>query len=104
MTKRRSISTQTVKHLPQRTCLGCRKVKDKRELIRVVRVSGGDVEVDISGHKAGRGAYLCPLGECWEAGLKGRRLEHSLRTKLSQDNREELMRLWKDYSEEHIDA
>jgi len=70
----------------------CRKVRPKRELIRLVRISDGEVEVDTSGKKVGRGAYLCPVEECWEMGLKGGRLEHALRTTLSQDNREQLIK------------
>ena len=76
--------------MPQRTCVACRQVKDKRELIRLVRVDNGRVEVDTSGRKAGRGAYLCNTPECWEVGLKRGRLEHVLRIALSRDNREEL--------------
>lgn len=71
----------------------CRKVRPKRELIRLVRISDGEVEVDTSGKKAGRGAYLCPVEECWEIGLKGGRLEHALRTTLTQDNREQLIKI-----------
>ncbi len=92
----RSISPHPVKHIAQRTCLACRKIRAKQELIRVVRISDASVEVDIGGKKAGRGAYLCPAQECWEIGLKGGRLEHSLRTTLTQDNRERLIRLGKD--------
>ena len=88
----RSIS----QHIPQRTCVACRKVKAKRELIRIVHTSDGNVEVDTSGKKAGRGAYLCRAPECWEVGLKGSRLEYALRTSLSQDNREQLARYGKD--------
>ncbi len=76
--------------------MACRKVKAKQELIRVVRVSDGSVEVDTGGKKAGRGAYLCRARECWEVGLRGSRLEHVLRTTLTQDNREQLIRYGKD--------
>jgi len=85
-----------IKHIPQRTCMACRKVKAKRELIRLVRTSDGRVEVDTSGKRAGRGAYLCRAQECWEIGPKGGRLEHALRTTLTQDNREQLIRYGKD--------
>ena len=85
-----------VKHMPQRTCVACRKVKDKRELIRLVRLTDGSVEVDASGKKAGRGAYLCGVAECWQAGLQGGRLERVLRTALTADNREQLIRYGKD--------
>ena len=77
--------------------MACRKVKAKRELIRIVRISDGNVEVDTSGKKAGRGAYLCRAQECWEVGLKGSRLEYALRTSLTQDDREQLARYGKDF-------
>ena len=79
------------KHLPQRTCVACRVTKDKRELVRLVRVSDGVVEVDGSGKKVGRGAYLCRGQDCWQEGLKGGRLDHALRTTLGRDNREQLV-------------
>ena len=84
--------------------MACRKVKTKQELIRLVRISDESVEVDIDCKKAGRGAYLCPAQECWEIGLKGGRLEHSLRTTLTQDNREELIRFRKGFLEEEVSA
>ncbi len=84
------------KHIPQRTCVACRKVKTKQELVRLVRVSDGSVEVDTGGKKAGRGAYLCRLQECWGVGLKASRLERALRTTLTQDNREQLISYGKD--------
>lgn len=84
-------STNPIKHIPQRTCVACHQVSAKRELIRLVRMADGSVEIDISGKKAGRGAYLCPALNCWEAGLKDRKLEHTLRTKLTEDNLRQLM-------------
>ena len=78
--------------MPQRTCVACHKVSAKRELIRLVRVSDGSVEFDTSGKKVGRGAYLCRAQDCWEIGLKGGRLEYTLRTTLTQDNREQLVK------------
>ncbi|MDD5126765.1 MAG: YlxR family protein [Dehalococcoidales bacterium] len=81
----------TVKRAPQRTCLACRKVKAKRELLRLVRTPDGAIEIDPTGKKAGRGAYFCRLPECWEAGLKGNRLENALKSKLSNQEREQLL-------------
>ncbi len=78
------------KHVPQRTCVVCRQVRAKRDLIRLVRVADGRVEVDPTGRKPGRGAYLCSASECWETGLKRGRLERALRAGLSRDNREQL--------------
>ena len=83
---------QTItKHIPQRTCIACRQARAKRELLRIVRTTDGTIEVDSTGKKAGRGAYLCPVRECWEAGLKGNRLEYALRTKLTLENRQALV-------------
>ena len=79
------------KHLPQRTCIACRQIKEKKALIRLVRAENGAAEVDISGKKPGRGAYLCPKKVCWELVLKKNRLEYALRTKLSDDNRQILI-------------
>jgi predicted RNA-binding protein YlxR (DUF448 family) len=92
MRKGRSINPTSVRHIPQRTCVACGEVRPKRELIRLVRISGGGVEVDPGGKRAGRGAYLCPTTECWQIGLKRGRLEYALRTTLTQDNREQLVR------------
>ncbi len=75
-----------VKHVPERTCISCRRKAGKRELVRLVR-SGDTVEADPRGKKPGRGVYLCLLSECWEKGLKGNRIEQGLRIKLSADNR-----------------
>ena len=59
-----------VRHIPQRTCVGCRQTLEKRNLIRLVRTSEG-VRVDLTGKIAGRGAYLHDQRSCWEKGLKG---------------------------------
>ncbi len=49
-----------VRKIPQRMCVGCREMKNKRDLIRVVRTPEGNIEIDPTGKKSGRGAYLCP--------------------------------------------
>ena len=71
--------------------MSCRQIKAKRELVRLVRTAEGNIEIDITGKKEGRGAYLCPTRECWEAALKGNRLEHALRSRLTPQNREQLI-------------
>lgn len=76
------------KHVPQRTCVGCRKVLPKRSLIRIVRNPEG-VQVDPTGKLAGRGAYLHNLRSCWEKGLKGA-LAQSLKTDLDEEERSRL--------------
>ena len=80
------------KHVPQRTCIGCRQARPKRDLIRVVRIDSGDVEVDTTGKRPGRGAYLCKVKGCWEASLKKERLDRALRTRIAAENRRELAR------------
>jgi predicted RNA-binding protein YlxR (DUF448 family) len=96
LTKMKSTNPAPAKHIPQRTCVACGGVKPKRELVRLVKVSGGGVEVDPAGRKAGRGAYLCPTPDCWQTGLKKGRLEYVLRTTLTEDNRQQLIRYGKE--------
>src|SRR4051812_47294561 len=71
------------KHIPQRTCIACRTVESKRGLVRVVRTPAGTVEIDPTGKKSGRGAYVCRSRSCWEKALKGKALETALKTTLS---------------------
>ena len=66
------------RHVPQRTCVGCRSQLSKRELVRVVRTPAGEVEVDPTGRSPGRGAYLHRDPACWTEGLKKGRLARSL--------------------------
>jgi predicted RNA-binding protein YlxR (DUF448 family) len=70
------------RHVPQRTCVGCRAVQPKREMLRVVCTAQGAVEIDTSGKQAGRGAYLCQKKSCWETALKRRNLNHALKITL----------------------
>ncbi len=80
-----------LKHIPQRTCVACGEKKAKRELVRIVRTDSGAAEIDTTGKKSGRGAYLCKIQACWEGGLRKDRLEHVLRTKIHPDNRQQLL-------------
>jgi predicted RNA-binding protein YlxR (DUF448 family) len=66
---------QRPRHVPQRTCIVCRQVRPKRELIRVVRTPDGHILLDPTGKKSGRGAYLCARRSCWEPALHQGRLE-----------------------------
>lgn len=77
------------KHIPQRTCVGCREVLPKRSLIRLVRTPEG-VKVDPTGKARGRGAYLHNQRSCWERALKGA-LAQALRTEISPADREHLL-------------
>ena len=78
------------KHVPQRTCIACRQVAGKRNLLRLVRTEQG-VEIDATGKLAGRGAYLHPYQNCWQAVLRGGRIEQALRTRLNEENRQALL-------------
>lgn len=82
--------------------MACGKIRAKQELVRLVRVAGGKIEVDASGKKAGRGAYLCRAQQCWAVGLRGGRLEHSLRTKLARENIEHLIKFREDFLKEQV--
>lgn len=66
------------KKIPQRQCMGCRERRAKRELIRVVRCTDGEVRLDFGGKMNGRGAYICPNPECLKKVRKSRALERSL--------------------------
>ena len=79
---------QRVKHVPQRTCVGCREILPKRRMVRIVRTAA-EVRVDPTGKLAGRGAYLHDRRECWEVGLRGA-LAHALKTDLTADDRAHL--------------
>jgi predicted RNA-binding protein YlxR (DUF448 family) len=81
-------TVQRPKHVPQRTCVGCRSVLSKRQMIRLVRTPEG-VLVDPTGKLAGRGAYLHDRRECWELGLKGG-LARALKVELRVEDRDRL--------------
>lgn len=75
-----------VKKIPMRTCTGCRQEKTKKELIRVVRDKEGNVFVDSTGKKNGRGAYICPKAECLEKAVKNKGLERTLKISKIEDD------------------
>lgn len=91
-------NTKKPKHIPQRTCVGCRQVLPKRNLIRLVRTAEG-VLIDPNGKLPGRGAYLHDQKSCWVKGLKGP-LENALRTTI----REQDLAVLKTYMEGLPDA
>ena len=73
------------KKIPQRQCMGCRERKAKRELIRVVRGTDGNVSLDFSGKAPGRGAYICPNAECLKKALRSKALDRSLEVTIPQE-------------------
>ena len=73
------------KKIPQRQCMGCRERKAKRELIRVVRGTDGNVSVDFGGKLNGRGAYICPDPECLKKALRSKALDRSLEVTIPEE-------------------
>jgi len=71
--------------IPLRKCTGCQEMKEKKELIRVVRNDEGEFSLDFTGKKPGRGAYVCPAVECLEKAQKSRGLERSFKSAVPQD-------------------
>ncbi len=78
------------RHIPERTCIACRRREAKRGLVRLVRTPEGQVEVDLTGKKPGRGAYICPRSACWEEALRRRALNRALRVVLTSEEAERL--------------
>jgi predicted RNA-binding protein YlxR (DUF448 family) len=85
------------RHVPQRTCVGCRETAAKRGFVRIVRTPEGAVEVDETGKRAGRGAYLHRSPRCWEVGVNRRALDHALKVTLSPADRAALLEMAKDF-------
>lgn len=79
-----------VKKIPQRTCLGCKSVKPKKELVRIVRTPDGEVVVDPTGKKPGRGAYICPGSQCLEKAFKGALLVQALEIEITTEIKDNL--------------
>lgn len=71
---------QRPKKIPQRQCVGCREMKEKRALLRIVKTPEGEILADSTGKKSGRGAYVCPQQECLKKARKSRALERALDT------------------------
>ena len=74
-----------IRKIPQRKCVGCGTSKDKKELIRVVKNAEGEISVDLTGKKNGRGAYICPNSECLKKAVKSKGLERSFKMPISKD-------------------
>ena len=71
------------KKIPMRQCVGCREMKAKKELVRVVRSPEGEISLDFRGKAPGRGAYVCPQAECLKRAIKSIAREAGSRTKLA---------------------
>lgn len=80
-----------VKKIPMRKCIGCQQMKPKSELVRVVRSKDGELSVDLTGKKSGRGAYICHSNACIEAAKKGRRFERAFQTAVPPEIYDQLL-------------
>lgn len=78
------------KKIPQRQCMGCRERKAKREMIRVVRGTDGNVSLDFGGKMNGRGAYICPNSDCLKKAQRSKALERSLEVEIPAEVYERL--------------
>ena len=78
------------KKVPLRMCTGCGEMFDKRTLVRVVKSPEGEISLDLTGKKAGRGAYICNSAECLKKAVKNRGLEKSLKAQIPGDILEQM--------------
>ena len=73
------------KKIPMRKCVGCGEMKEKKELIRVIKTPGDEILLDTTGRANGRGAYICSNAECLKKAVKNRGLERSLKSHIPTD-------------------
>lgn len=76
---------QKIKKVPQRKCVGCGEMKDKKSLLRIVRSPEGEISLDLTGKKSGRGAYVCRSRECIKKAVKEKRLERALEKPVTEE-------------------
>ena len=72
----------TNKKIPMRKCVGCQEMKSKKEMLRVLKTTEDEIVLDTTGKKNGRGAYLCPNGECLKKAMKSKALERAFSTQI----------------------
>lgn len=78
--------------IPMRKCLGCGENREKRELVRVVRSPEGEISLDLTGKKAGRGAYICKNASCLKKARKAKRIEHAFECSVPEEVYDEMER------------
>ncbi len=91
------------KKIPMRMCVGCREMKPKKELLRVVRSPEGEISFDLTGRKPGRGAYVCHSSECLLRAIKQKQLERTFSAPISDEIRDALAAQIKDIPKETAD-
>ena len=79
-----------MKKIPQRTCIGCNSKKDKKDLIRVVKNKDGQISIDLTGKKDGRGIYLCKSEECLNKAIKNKRISRTFEMEIDENIYENL--------------
>ncbi len=77
--------------IPLRKCTGCQEMKNKKELVRIVRSNEGEISIDFTGKMAGRGAYICPNKECLEKAKKSKGLERSFKAAVPESVYEKIL-------------
>lgn len=75
----------SIKKVPLRQCIGCGEMKSKREMIRVLKTPEGEITLDNTGRKNGRGAYMCQSSECLKKAIKGKGLERSFKMTIPKE-------------------
>ena len=78
------------KKIPLRKCTGCQEMKQKKDMMRVLKTAEGQIVLDTTGRKNGRGAYLCRSMSCFEQAVKNKGLERSLKVKVPEETYESL--------------
>lgn len=73
------------KQIPLRQCIGCREMKPKNELVRIIRTPENDICLDKTGKKNGRGAYLCPNSDCYKKAVKSKGIERALKVEIPDE-------------------
>ena len=85
-----------MKKIPQRQCIGCGEMKSKKEMIRVIKTPEGEIMMDATGKKNGRGAYICPSRECLKKAIKTKGLERSFKMSIPADIYDQLTKEMED--------
>ena len=88
------------KKIPMRQCIGCGEMKCKKEMMRVLKNAEGEISLDTTGKKNGRGAYLCYSRECLQKAIKSKGLERSFQMKIPQEVYDTITREFEDIQDE----
>ena len=91
---------KTKNKIPMRQCTGCREMKSKKEMMRVLKNAEGEISLDTTGKKNGRGAYLCYSRECLQKAIKSKGLERSFQMKIPQEVYDTITREFEDIQDE----